>query len=172
MVGLGPSPERLQSGLLFGVDFEEVVEPGQIQKGLNSLVDMDQLQLAANFSHDGIAAGQFAEAIAVDEIHARKIDQKLLAAIAGMDVDQVAQLGAAIAQRESAHDIHDDDSIELSGCHLKGHGCRRLFFAESYAGLNFLSTLADSTSSNANISRPVAKSGILCADAYAPKPSH
>jgi len=40
--------------------------------------------------------GQFAQAIAVNEIHAREVDQKLLVAVAGEDMNKVAQLSAAV----------------------------------------------------------------------------
>src|SRR5208282_6479407 len=43
-------------------------------------------------------------------------------AVAAEDVDQVAQLGAAVAQRESTHCVYYNDAPELSGADLKTHG--------------------------------------------------
>ena len=66
--------ECLQSSMLVGMDLEEVDEPGEFKKRLYSRVDMNQFHLAAHLSDDAVAAGQFAQTIAVDEIHASQID--------------------------------------------------------------------------------------------------
>jgi hypothetical protein len=57
---------------------------------------MDKLHVAARLPDTAKAPGQFAQAIAVNEIHAREIDQKLLVAVAGEDMNKVAQLSAAV----------------------------------------------------------------------------
>src|SRR5215467_3331529 len=84
------------------------------------------------------APGQFAQAIAVNEIHALEIDQELLVTVAGEDMNQVAQLSATVSQCESSHNINHNNAINLSRCDLKTHICfaGRLFLRESYAWLS------------------------------------
>lgn len=84
---------------------------------------MDKFHLAARLPDAAKAPGQFAQAIAVNEIHALEIDQELLVAVAGEDMNQVAQLSATVRQRESSHNINHDDAIALSRCDLKTHIC-------------------------------------------------
>src|SRR5438105_3884713 len=85
---LSPLPERLQRRLFRAVDFEEIDQPGQLQQGAHSLLDMDEFHLAAHLPDHAVTSGQFAQAIAVHEIHAREVDQELLAAVSGEDVNQ------------------------------------------------------------------------------------
>ena len=59
----------LQRGLLDAVDFEKVDDPSQLQQGLHPLMYVDQFHLAAHLPDDAVAAGQFAQAIAVHEVH-------------------------------------------------------------------------------------------------------
>jgi hypothetical protein len=82
---------------------------------------MDKFHVAARLPDAAKAPGQFAQAIAVNEIHAREIDQELLVAVAAKDVNQVAQLSATVSQRESSHNIDHNDAISLSRCDLKTH---------------------------------------------------
>jgi hypothetical protein len=84
-------------------------------------MDVDQLHLAAHLPDDAVAAGQFAQAIAVHEVHASKIDQELPAAIAGEDVDKVAQPGPAVIQRHPSHNIHHHNVADFSGLNLNSH---------------------------------------------------
>jgi hypothetical protein len=84
---------------------------------------MDQFHVAARLPDTAKAAGQFAQAIAVNEIHAREIDQELFVAVAGVDMNKVAQLSATVSQRESSHNIDHNDAISLSRCDLKTHIC-------------------------------------------------
>ena len=114
------------------MDLEEVDYPGQLKKGLYFLVYMDQFHLTAHLPDDAITARQFAQTIAVDEIHAGKIDQELLAAGAGEDMDQVAKLSATVAQREPANDIHHNDVIQFSCGDLKTRGRLQLTFSADH----------------------------------------
>jgi hypothetical protein len=84
---------------------------------------MDKFHVAARLPDAAKAAGQFAQAIAVNEIHALEIDQELLVAVAGEHMNKVAQLSATISQRESSHNIDHNDAIVLSRCDLKTHIC-------------------------------------------------
>jgi len=118
---LTTSPEGLQRNLLIGVDFEERVQPGDMQKVLHLLVDMDKLHLASPLPHRAVTANQFAHAVAVNEIHAREIDQEFPVAVAGHDMDEVTELRAAITQRESPNSINYDDSIKFSCGDLNTH---------------------------------------------------
>lgn len=137
-----PLSERLQSRLLGAVDFEEVHDPSQLQQGLHPLMYVDQLHLAAHLPDDAVAAGQFAQAIAVYEVHAGEIDQELPAPIAGEDVDKVAQPGAAVVQRHPSDNINHHDATDFSGLNLNCHiGLpRTLSRPESYARLRVLSS--------------------------------
>ena len=101
---------------------------------------MDKFHVAARLPDAAKAPGQFAQAIAVNEIHALEIDQELLVAVAGEDMNKVAQLSATVSQRESSHNIDHNDAIELSRCDLKTHICW-LFLPESYAWLSLPSRL-------------------------------
>src|SRR5262249_18162513 len=96
---------------------------------------MDKFHVAARLPDAAKAPGQFAQAIAVNEIHALEIDQELLVAVAGEDMNKVAQLSATVGQRESPHNIDHNDAIKFSRCDLKTHICLRgwLFLPESYA---------------------------------------
>ena len=96
---------------------------------------MDKFHVAARLPDAAKAPGQFTQAIAVNEIHAREIDQELLVAVAGEDMNKVAQLSATVSQRESSHNIDHNDAIELSRCDLKPHSCfyRLAFLPESDA---------------------------------------
>jgi len=122
--------------MLLAMDVEEVDEPGQLKQGLHFLVDMDQLHLSARLPHDAVTPGEFAQTVAVDEIDAGKIDQKLLAAVAGEHVDQVAKLSATVAQCEPADNIDHDDSIQFSGRNLKSHSrfAARFFWRDHMPG--------------------------------------
>src|SRR5438094_3695382 len=104
---------------------------------------MDKFHVAARLPDAAKAPGQFAQAIAVNEIHALEIDQELLVAVAGEHMNKVAQLSATISQRESSHNIDHNDAIVLSRCDLKTHICLagRLFLSESYAWLSVRSRL-------------------------------
>ena len=84
---------------------------------------MDKFHIAARLPDAAKAPGQFAQAIAVNEIHALKIDQELLVAVAGEDMNKVAQLSATVSQRESSHNIDHNDALALSRCDLKIHVC-------------------------------------------------
>jgi hypothetical protein len=99
---------------------------------------MDKFHVAARLPDAAKAAGQFAQAIAVNEIHALEIDQELLVAVAGEHMNKVAQLSATISQRESSHNIDHNDAIVFSRCDLKTHICLAgwLFLSESYAWLS------------------------------------
>src|SRR5439155_9256793 len=90
----GRSPECFESSILFGVNIEQVVYPGHLKKGLHPCIDMDKFHVAARLPHAAKAAGQFAQAIAVNEIQALEIDQELLVAVAGEHMNKVAQLSA------------------------------------------------------------------------------
>ena len=124
--------------MLLGVNLEQGVYPGHLKKGLHPRVDMDKFHVAARLPDAAKASGQFAQAIAVNEIHALEIDQELLVAVAGEDMNQVAQLSATVSQRESSHNIHHNDAIALSRCNLKTHICFAgwFFLPESYAWLS------------------------------------
>jgi hypothetical protein len=98
-----------------------------------------KLHIAADLPDDAVTARQFPQAVAVDEVHARKIDQELLAAVAGEDVDEVAQLSAAVTQREPSHHIHYNNVIELSGGNLETHSLQRAFLLGSYVRMRRLS---------------------------------
>ena len=54
---LSPFLERLQSNILVAMDLEEVDEPGQLEKGLYSLVDMEQFHFAACLPDDAVTPG-------------------------------------------------------------------------------------------------------------------
>ncbi len=99
---------------------------------------MDKFHVAARLPDAAKAPGQFAQPIAVNEIHALEIDQELLVAVAGEDMNQVAQLSATVSQRESPHNIDHNDATALSRCDLKTHICFAgwLFLPESYASLS------------------------------------
>jgi hypothetical protein len=92
---------------------------------------MNKFHVAARFPYTAKAPGQFAQAIAVNEIHPLEINQELLMAVASEDVNKVAQLSATVSQRESPHNIDHNDAIALSRCDLKTHIC--------FCGLAFLS---------------------------------
>jgi len=105
------------------VDIEYVVYPGHLKKGLHPSVDMYKFHVAARLPGAAKASSQFAQAIAVNEIHPLEIDQEFLVAVASEDVNQVAQLSTAVSQRESPHNIDHNDAIVLSRCDLKTHVC-------------------------------------------------
>ena len=115
--------------MLLGVDVEQVIYPGHLKQGLHSRIDMDKFHVAACLPYAAKAPGQFAQAVAVNEIHAREIDQELLVAVAGEDMNQVAQLSAAVSQRQSSYNIDHNDTIVLPRCDLKTHIVGWLFLA-------------------------------------------
>jgi hypothetical protein len=84
---------------------------------------MYKFHVAARLPGAAKASSQFAQAIAVNEIHPLEIDQELLMAIASEDMNKVAQLSATLSQRESPHYIDHNDAIALSRCDLKTHIC-------------------------------------------------
>ena len=99
---------------------------------------MDEFHFSARLPDAAKAAGQFTQAIAVNEIHALEIDQELLVAVAGKDMNKITQSSATVSQRESSPDVDHDDTIALSRCDLKIHICFAgwFFLPESYAGLS------------------------------------
>ena len=115
--------------MLLGVNLEQGVYPGHLKKGLHPRVDMDKFHLAARLPDAAKASRQFAQAIAVNEIHAVEINQELLVAVAGEDMNQIAQLSATVSQRESSHNINHNDAIALSRCDLKTHICLQAGFS-------------------------------------------
>ena len=84
---------------------------------------MDKFHVATRLPDAAKAPGQFAQAIAVNEINPLEIDQELLVAVASEDVNKIAQLSATVSQRESPHNIDHNDAIALSRCDLKTHMC-------------------------------------------------
>ena len=138
------SPECFESSVFLAVDIEQLVYPGHLKQGLHLRVDMDKFHVAACLPDAAKAPGQFAQAIAVNVIHALEINQELLVAAAGKDMNKVAQLRAAVRQREPSYHIDHNDAIALSRCDLKTHICLRgwLFLPESYAWLSPPSRLA------------------------------
>ena len=104
---------------------------------------MDKFHVAARLPDVAKAPGQFAQAIAVNEIYALEVDQELFVAVAGEDMNKVAELSATVSQRQSSHNIDHNDAIALSGCDLKTHICveRCFFLPESYAWLSLPSRL-------------------------------
>src|ERR1700747_2012327 len=84
---------------------------------------MNKFQVPSRLPDAAKAAGQFAQAIAVNEIHPLEIDQELLVAVAGEDMNKVAQLSATVSQGESSYNIDHNDAINLSRCDLKTHIC-------------------------------------------------
>ena len=107
--------------MLLGVDVEQVIYPGHLKQGLHSRIDMDKFHVAACLPYAAKAPGQFAQAVAVNEIHAREIDQELLVAVAGENMNQVAQLSETICQCQPSHNIDHNDAIALPRCDLKIH---------------------------------------------------
>jgi hypothetical protein len=81
--------EGSQRDLLLAVDFEEGVQPRDLKKVRNSLVELGKFHLASPLPDHAIASDQFAHAVAVDVIHSREIKQKFLVAGVGEDVYQV-----------------------------------------------------------------------------------
>src|SRR5579863_1572748 len=133
--------ERVQGDMLLAVDLEEIDESGQFKKGLYFLVNADQFHLPAHLPDDAVTPRQFSQAIAIDEIDPGKIDQELLAPVAGENVDQVTKLRATIAQREPSHNIHHNDATPLSSRYLKTHSRLQCILAPgSYAWLSLLSS--------------------------------
>jgi hypothetical protein len=118
---LSMSPEGLQCSLLLAVDFEEGVQPCDLKKAMHFLVDMDKFHLASPLPDYAITPDQFAHAIAVNEIHACEIEQEFPITVARKYVYQVAQLRAAITQRESPNRVNYNDSLELACGDLKTH---------------------------------------------------
>jgi len=104
---------------------------------------MDKFHVAARLPDAAKAPGQFAQTIAVNEIQALEIDQELLVAVPGEDMNKVAQLSATVSQRESSHNIDHNDAINLSRCDLKTHigFAGWPFLPESYAWLSLPSRL-------------------------------
>jgi hypothetical protein len=109
--------------VLLGVDVEQVVDPGHLKKGLHPRADMDKFHVSARLPDAAKAPRQFAQAVAVNEIYASEIDEEPFVAVAGKDMNQVAQLSATVSQRESSHHIDHNDAIVLSRCDLKTHVC-------------------------------------------------
>jgi hypothetical protein len=117
---------------------------------------MDKFHVAARLPDAAKAPGQFAQAIAVNEIHAREVDQELLVAVAGEDMNKVAELSATVSQRESSHNIDHNDAVTLSRCDLKTHTCFAgwLFLPESYAWLSLPSRGGQPTLSCSSFDSP------------------
>jgi|ERR1051326_653294 hypothetical protein len=113
--------ESVKSNVFFSMDVEKMDQPGQVQQGLHPVLNVEQLHLAARLPDNAVAAGELSQAIAVYEIHASKIDEELLKALARKDVNQISELSVAVAQRQPADNIHDDDAILLSRSQLKSH---------------------------------------------------
>jgi len=88
--------EGSQCSLLLAVDFEQRIQPGDLKQVRYSLVEPDEFHLASPLPDYAIASDQFTHAVAVHVIHSREIQQELLVAVVGEDVDQIAQLRAAI----------------------------------------------------------------------------
>jgi hypothetical protein len=132
-----------QRDLLLAVDFEQGIQPGDLKQVRHSLVEPGKFHLASPLSDHAIASDQFTHAVAVHVIHSRKIQQELLVAVVGEDVDQIAQLRATITERESANRVHYNDSVELSCTDLKAHSEAarpRFSCAKSYLAWPRLST--------------------------------
>ncbi len=67
--------------MLVGVNFEQCVDPGDLEQVVNFLGDVEQLQLAALPADRGIAADQLADAEAVDKVHLGQIQQEFFVAL-------------------------------------------------------------------------------------------
>jgi hypothetical protein len=135
--------ESVKGNVFLSMDVEEVDQPGQVQQGLQPVLNVEQLHLAARLPDNAIAAGELAQAIAVYEIHAGKIDKELLKTPARKDVNQISELSVTIAQRQPADNIYDDDAILLSRSQLKSHSlvAQRFLLPGSYSWFRLLSSL-------------------------------
>lgn len=120
--------------MLLGVDVEQVVDPGHLEKRLYPWIDVDEFHVPSCLPDAAKAAGQFAQAVAVNEIYALEIDEEFFVTVAGKDMNQVAQLSATVSQRESSHHIDHNDAIALPGCDLKTHA----WFAGGFFRMNHM----------------------------------
>ena len=68
------------------MDLVKVLYPGHLKKSLHPRVDMDKFHVTSHLPDAAKAPGQFAQAIAVNEVHALEIDQELLVAVADEDM--------------------------------------------------------------------------------------
>jgi hypothetical protein len=89
-------PEGSQCDLLLAVDFEQGIQTGDLKQVCHSLVEPGEFHLASPLPDHAIASDQFTHAVAVHVIHPREVQQELLVAVVGKDVDQIAQLRATI----------------------------------------------------------------------------
>jgi hypothetical protein len=121
-VNLRASSEGAQRDSLLAVDFENPMQPCHLEEVSNFFVDLKKFHLASLLSDGAETSHQFAHATAVHVINSREIEQESFVAGFGENMYQVPQLRAALGCRESANDVHDNDSVELSCGDFKTHG--------------------------------------------------
>lgn len=124
------SAEGLDGGLLGGMDVKQRDQAGHLKQGQHARVNVDEFHVSAGLADDAVAAGEFAETIAVDKVHASEVDKEPAASVAGVDVDEIAKLGVAVGDGEAANDVNHDDAIEFAGFDLKSHKRFGAFSAE------------------------------------------
>jgi hypothetical protein len=128
-------PKGLQRHLLVAVDFEDAVYPSDLKQIVHSLLEVHKSHFPSSLPDDAVTTDQLAHAIAVDEIHAREIEQEVFVAITGKNMDQVTQPRATVIQCESANRIHDNYAVELSGGDFKCHAWIALRFSRGIIAL-------------------------------------
>src|SRR5579884_3079027 len=115
------SRERLDCGGLVIPDIEHGVQLRDLQEVVNFLGKVQQFQFAATIANAGEGAYQFTDARAVDISHIGQVQQDFLVSLAYQVANDIAEHRAAFAECNTATQIHDGDTIDLSGAGLHGH---------------------------------------------------
>ena len=116
-------PKRLQSDALVRTNIEDRGEVGNFEHVQHLLVQTGEFQISAGPTHHGVAAHQLADAIAIDELHSREIEDKFLSFIRAGDVNLVAKLGVTVRQGKFPRRLDHDDGAEFPCVDLKSHAC-------------------------------------------------
>lgn len=103
---------------LVGKDLKDGEQLRDLQKVMNLLCKMQQLQLAAFAAHGRVRAYKLADSRAIDVVHVGKVQDNLCVAFLQQLPDRLAQHGTAIAERDAAACVHDHDCAGISGCEM------------------------------------------------------
>src|SRR4051812_29522844 len=102
-------------------DVEDGVQLGDLQKVMDLLGQVEQLEFAAAITDGGVSTDQLTDTGAVDVGDVAEVEQDLFGALAEQVTNQVAQDNAALAERDAAAQVYDGDAVHLAGIRFHGH---------------------------------------------------
>ena len=110
--------ERGDGGGFVVLDVEDGVELGDLEKVVDLLGEIEQLELAAAFLTRGEGADQLADAGAVDVADVSEVQQNVLGALGQRVANGIANRDTAFSEGDASAEIENGDAVDLAGLRL------------------------------------------------------